>query len=160
MGCAVRKIRQRSLFGITRLCRVMPNSDPEGRIFISAPNNHDRFFFLHTFWSLAFYFNVGVPINESRSYMLTSAILTFDVVCDIAMTSTPNVLMTWSPLQPIHWLHVVVFDFIYPTGRIRACKIRFVSTDENLGKPCLVCISNLSSPRILQTLHQTFTIGA
>ena len=29
--------------------------------------------------------------------------------------------------------------FIYPTGRIRVCKIRFVSTGENHGKPCLVC---------------------
>ena len=34
-----------SLFGITRLCRVIPNSDPEGRIFLSAPNNHDRFLY-------------------------------------------------------------------------------------------------------------------
>ena len=37
-----------SLFGITRLRRVMPNSDAEGRIFLSAPNNNDRVFFLHT----------------------------------------------------------------------------------------------------------------
>ena len=29
--------------------------------------------------------------------------------------------------------------FIYPTGRIRVCKIRFVNTGENLGKPCPVC---------------------
>ena len=30
-----------------KLCRVMPKSDPEVRIILSAPNNHDRFFFLH-----------------------------------------------------------------------------------------------------------------
>ena len=49
-----------SLFGTTRLCREMQNStsDPEGRIFLSAPNNHDIFFFLHTFWSPAFDFYV------------------------------------------------------------------------------------------------------
>ena len=41
-----------SLFGITRLCRDMPNSDPEGRIFLFAPNNHDRFFFLHAIVSI------------------------------------------------------------------------------------------------------------
>ena len=46
---------------------MMLNSDPEGRIFLSVPNNHDRFFFLHTFSSPAFDFNVGVAINESRS---------------------------------------------------------------------------------------------
>ena len=28
---------------------------------------------------------------------------------------------------------------ICPTGRIKVCKIRFVSTGENRGKPCLVC---------------------
>ena len=28
--------------------------------------------------------------------------------------------------------------FTYPTGQIRVCKIRFVSTGENHGKPCLV----------------------
>ena len=61
----------------------MPSSDSEGRIFLSAPNNHDRFFFLHTFWSPAFDFNVGVTINESRSYTLTYAILKVDVVCDL-----------------------------------------------------------------------------
>ena len=51
--------------GIMRLRRVMPNSDPEGQIFLSTPNNHDRFFLLHTFWSPAFDFNIGVAINES-----------------------------------------------------------------------------------------------
>ena len=54
-----------SLFGITRLSRVMPNSDPEGRIFPSAANSHDNFFFLHTFLSPAFDFNIVITINES-----------------------------------------------------------------------------------------------
>ena len=70
-----------SLFGIMRLRRVRPNSDPEGRMFLSAPNNHDGFFLLHTFWPPAFDLNVGVPINESCSFTLMSAILKFDVVC-------------------------------------------------------------------------------
>ena len=30
-------------------CRVMPNSDPEVQIFLSTPNTHDRYFFLHNF---------------------------------------------------------------------------------------------------------------
>ena len=91
-GCEVRieNSARGSLFGITRLCRVMPNSDPEGQSFLYAPNNHDRFFFLHTFWSPAFDFNVGVAINESRSNALTSAIL----IVDVTRTSTPNVLKT------------------------------------------------------------------
>ena len=57
-GCEVQteKSAELSLFGIT-LCLVMPNNDPEGRIFLSAPNNHDIFFFLHTFHSPAIDFN-------------------------------------------------------------------------------------------------------
>ena len=85
---------QGSLFGITRLCWMMPNSDPEGWMFLSVPNSHDRFFFLHTFWSPAFDFNIGVAINVSCSYMLTSTILKVSVVCDVAMTSAPNILTT------------------------------------------------------------------
>ena len=100
------------------------------------------YFFLHTFWPPAFGFNVEVAIFESRSYTLTSAILNVDVVCDVAMMTTPNVLTTE--------LHDLLYNqcidntccysiFIYPTGRIRVCKIRFVSTGENRGKSCLVC---------------------
>ena len=67
---------------------AMPSdaSDPEGRIFLSALNNHDRFFFLHTFRAPAFDFNVGVAVNESRPFTVASAILKIDV----AMTSTPR----------------------------------------------------------------------
>ena len=95
-GCEVRieKFVRGTLFGITRLCRVMPNRDPEGRIFLSAPNNHDRFFFLHTFRSPVFDFNVEAAIKESCSYTLTSATFKVGVICDVTMTSTPNVLTT------------------------------------------------------------------
>ena len=67
-GCEVRieKSVRGSLFGIRRLCRVMLNSDPEGRIFLSALNNHDRFFFLHILWSSAFDLNIWVAIKQSR----------------------------------------------------------------------------------------------
>ena len=56
---------------------------PAGRMFLSAPNNHDRFFFLPTFRSPAFDFNVGVAMNESCCFTLTSAILKVEVVCDV-----------------------------------------------------------------------------
>ena len=95
-----------------------------------------KFFFLHAFWSPAFDFNVGVASNESRSCMLTSTILKFDV----AMTSTPNVLMTqlcdtlYNQCIDNTWCYSI---FIYPTSRIRVCKISFVSTGKNHGNPCL-----------------------
>ena len=31
-------------FDIVRFCRVMQNSDPEGKIFLSAPNSHGLIF--------------------------------------------------------------------------------------------------------------------
>ena len=55
----IEKSVQGSMFGITRLCRVMPNSHPEGQIFKSAPNNHDRFF-----CSPAFDFNMGSTLTS------------------------------------------------------------------------------------------------
>ena len=96
-GCEARieKSILGSLFGITRLCRVMPKCDPEGRIFLSAPNNHDRFCFLQTFCSPALDCNVEVAPNEPCSYTLMSTIVKVDVMtCDVTMMSTPNILMT------------------------------------------------------------------
>ena len=60
----IKKSFQGSLLGITRLCGVMPVSDPKGQIFLSALNNHDRLFFLHTFWSPAFNLKVGVALTH------------------------------------------------------------------------------------------------
>ena len=136
----------------------MPNIDPDGRIFLSAPNNHDRVSFLHIFGSPAFDFNVGVVINETRSCLLMSAILNFEVVssCDIAMMSSPNFLTTELRdvlYNPCIDKRVVIRFFIYPTGRIRVRKIRFVSTGENRGKPCLVCKKSISYIHILNISH-------
>ena len=80
------------------------------------------------FWSPAFDFNIGVPIKQSHSYTLTSAILKFDV-CEVTMMSTPNVLT--AELRDLLYNQCIGNTcwssiFIYPTGRIRVCKIRFV----------------------------------
>ena len=87
----------------------MPNSDPEGQIFLSAPSSHDRFFFLLTFWSPVFDFNVGVTIKGSLSYTLNFAILKIDV-CDVAMMSSLNDRVTW-PIQSMYWQRVI-FRFL------------------------------------------------
>ena len=131
-GCEVRieKSIWGSLFGITRQSLfgilVMPNSDPEGQILLSAPSSHD------TIWSPAFNFNVGDAIKESRSAILE---------CDVAIMPTPNILK-WQSYTTSYTTNVlttcVVVRFL-SHGRIRVCKIRFVSPGENCGKPCLVC---------------------
>ena len=42
-----------SLFGITRLVGCgQKKTDPEGQIFLSTPNSHERFFFLPAFIAL------------------------------------------------------------------------------------------------------------
>ena len=139
----IKKSIRGSLFGFTRLYRVMPNSHPEGQILLSATNNHDRFFFMHTFWSPAFDFNAGFTIN----FMVTSTILKIDVECDVTMTSTSNILTT--ELRDLLYNQCIdntccYSIFINPTGRIKVCKIRFVSTGENCRKPCLVCKKHYS----------------
>ena len=75
---------------------VMPNSDPEGQIFPSTPNNHDRFFFLYTFWLL----------RTSRH--LRATFLYVEV----------SHIESWCKLPTSYSF------FIYPTGRIRVCKIK------------------------------------
>ena len=98
--------------------------------------------FLAYFWSPAFELNEGVAINESHSYTLPSAILKADVVCDVALMSNPNMLTT--ELRDLLYNQCIdnmccYSFFIYPMDRIRVCKIWFVSTGENSGKPGLVC---------------------
>ena len=124
-----------------KICLRVTNSDPEGRIFLSAPNNHDRFFFLHTFWSPAFGFNIEVAIKETCFHMLKSAILNVDAVWrrnDVNYQHLKDRVM-WHPIQRCIDNMCCYSFFICPTCRIRVCKIRFVSTGENRGKSCLVC---------------------
>ena len=115
----------------------MPNSDPEGWIFLSAPINHDRFVFFHTLWSPAFaligaitFLYVDVRHIENLCHMWC---------CNDVKSQRLNNRVMWPPIQPMYWQDVLLFVFIYPMGRIRVCKIRFVSTGENSTNPCLVC---------------------
>ena len=104
-----------SLSGITKLCRVMPKSDPEGWIFLSTPNNHNRFFFLRTLWSPAFDFKVGVSIKQSHwrppYWKLTSY-----VTLQWCQLPTLNDTVTWPPIQPMYWQHMLLFIF-YPSRK-------------------------------------------
>ena len=89
-GCEVRTEKKKRPRVTVWHHEALP-SDPEGQIFLYAPNNLDRFFFLQTFGSPEFDFNVAVAINvnnKSPSCALTSAILKVDVILDVAMTST------------------------------------------------------------------------
>ena len=91
---------------------------------------------------------------------------TTHIESEITMTLTPNVLTTelrdllyypyWSEIAMMLTRKVLTTElrdllyypcidkrcylfFICPTGRIRVCKRRFVSSGENRRKPCLVC---------------------
>ena len=105
----------------------------------------DRFFYqhqqtmivfvLHTVCSPAFVFNVGVAINQSCSYMLMSTILKVDVICDVTMMSTPNIIMT-ELRDLLHNQHIdnICYSFL---------SIPLVNKDmwDKIchGKLCLVC---------------------
>ena len=58
---------------------MMPNSDPEGQTFLSAPSNQTDSFSCIPL-SPVFNFNIEVAINESHSYTLTSAILKINII--------------------------------------------------------------------------------
>ena len=64
----------------------------------------------HCLASRGFDFNVAVATNESRSYMLASAILKVEDVYDIVMMSTPNILTT--ELQDLLYSQCVVIHFL------------------------------------------------
>ena len=74
------------------------------------------------------------------------------------MTSTPNVLTT--VLRDLLYNQCIdntcCYSFyIYPTGRTD--KIRFVSTGENRGKPCMVCKKIcFPSTYIMETFHMHY----
>ena len=79
--------------------------------------------------------------------MLMSAILEVDVVFDVLMTSTPNVLRT--ELCDLLYNQCIVntycyLFFTYPTGQIRVCKVRLVSTGENLKNLVWYARKNIS----------------
>ena len=140
----IKKIHPRvTVWCIMRLCQVMPNSDPEGQIFYPHKTTMvDSFSCIPVSFDLQGLNLMQESPNVSCSYTFKSTILKFDVVCDVIMTSTPNALTT----ELCDLLYNQCIDntccysfFIYPTGRIRVCKIRFVSTGENGGKACLVC---------------------
>ena len=103
-----------------------------------APNNHYRLFFLHTFWSPVFDFNVGVAINDLCSYTLPSVILKVDVLCDVNSTQSAVTSYTTNVLTK-----VLLFIFYLSHVSDNVCKIRFVSTGESHWKLCWVCKKDL-----------------
>ena len=75
----------------------MQNSDAEGRNFISAPNTHVWFFFLHTFQFRMFYFK-SIVTSQWRQ---------------------PDDKVTWRPIQPMQTEFTWNFSFfILPMGEI------------------------------------------
>ena len=132
----IEKPVQGSLFGITRLCRVMPNSDPrDGLVYLRQTTMIDSFL-LRTIWSPAFDFNAGVGINQSSSCMLTSAILKVDTIH--CRSQRLNDRVTWPPIQPMYWQHVLLFTFYLSHVSDKVCKIRFVSTGQFKWMPVMV----------------------
>ena len=104
-------------------------------------------FFFHTFWSPAF-------DCKSRRRHKRVTFLYLDVRHIESwrlmwhMTSTRNILTTKLCGLLYNQCIDVLLNysfFIYPTGRVRVSKIRFVSTGENQRTQCLVCKKKFSN---------------
>ena len=126
-----------SLFGITRLCPVMPNSDPERQILYAHQTTMADSFLVYLLISNIWF------LPRSRTWRLT--VLYVDVHHNESwrtMTSAPNVLTT--ELRDLLYNQCIAnmccySFFIYPMVQIWVCKIRFVSTGENRRNHCQVC---------------------
>ena len=121
----------RSLFGITRLCRVMPHSDPEERNFLSAPNTHVGFFFLHTFRFRMSYFKSSITTHNDVDighFKITSLWRRNDVNLT---TKLRDVLYNQGKPNSREKKYFFGWDNVG--------EIRISISSENLGFPNLVC---------------------
>ena len=108
-----------------------------------------RFFFLHTSWSSAFYFNVGVVINESRwrpPYWNPSCRMWRR---DVVNPRRLNGRIMRPPIEPMYWQRVLLFVFSSPESVVRpsspvGCRPTSSSTLLNLN------ISKVSWPILIR----------
>ena len=116
-----------SRFSTTRLCWVMPNSDPDGH------QTTMTFFFLHTFWSPVFDFTLmsHVPIIDVRHVESWCRMWHRNDVNSQRL----NDRVTWPPIRPKYWQHMLFVFYLSDKG----CNTRFISTRENRGKLCPGC---------------------
>ena len=65
-------------------CQVMPNSDPEGQIFLSYPHTNDRFFFLLTTVFIYLFIYNNLPEVPEYAKMKFHTMTLLDVLGKIA----------------------------------------------------------------------------
>ena len=109
-------------------CQVMSDCDPEGRVFLSVPYTHDRFFFLQTFhfWKRVFD-NAVTLIADVLPYCDDNTVKFSDIMCTFDDVNL-NDGVPWhlySQCISNMWIFSI---FTFPTGLIWVCEIRFAST--------------------------------
>ena len=105
--------------------------------FLSTPKIRDRFFFLHTFhfWQWEFD-NAVISIADVRHNVMTIPLRLVT-----SLYSVTNLTMAYRDVLHNQCIpNMSKFSiFIFPTGRIRVCGIRFASTGVTCGNPYPVC---------------------
>ena len=116
--------------------RMMSDCDPEGWIFLSAPNTYDTFFFLHTFHFRKWVFDNAVSsIADVHHIVMT---IPWRLVTSFrSLTST--LTMAYRDVRYSQCIsNTRKFSiFIFPTRKL--CEIRFASTGVICGRPYPVC---------------------
>ena len=102
----------------------MSDFDPEGQIFLSVPHTYDRFFFLHTFNSES-----GYLIMQSLQLQMSALLWWLRLVTSLrSVSSTLKIAyrdVLYNQCISNTWRFLI---FIFPTGQIGVCEIRFAST--------------------------------
>ena len=111
----------------------MQNSDPKGQNFLSAPDTHIWFFFLHTFRFWMFYFKSSIhyhtPWRWSRTFFKLDVIVTLQ-------WRQPNDKVAWCLILLVQTKFTWQCSFL---GEITLVEIRISIQSETLGFPYLIC---------------------
>ena len=115
-------------------CWVMSDCDPEGRIFLSLPHTHDRFFFLHTIHFWKWVFDTAVTSIADVHHTVTT--IPWRLVTSLRLVTSTLMMAYRDILYNQCKTHEIL---IFPKGWIRVCEIRFASTGVICGNPYPVC---------------------
>ena len=136
--------------GFAEWCQTVIQSD---RFF----NHNKQPWCLHTVWTPAFDFNIGVALNFAKCWHPPYSKLTSYVTswCQHPTLQQQSYVMSYTT----NVSQTCVIHFYLSQGLDRG-KIRFVSTGENLRKPCLVCFCLCWGLTSQSTIFQSCRDGA
>ena len=93
----------------------MSDCDPKGRIFLSDPQTHDSFFFLHTFHFWKWLFDNAVTlIADIRHIIIDNTVTISDVIIISDVNLNDGIALC--PIQPVYIEHMKILNFYLSHG--------------------------------------------